>query len=86
MTDLLMAIDRHDLYGSVAVPKHHRNEDVPELYRLAVRRRGVFVNPALTEPFGLTLIEAAASGLSDRGNRRWRSTRYRQKLPQRTAR
>ena len=27
------------------------------------RTRGVFVNPALTEPFGLTLIEAAAIGL-----------------------
>lgn len=63
LTGLLMAIDRYDLYGLVAVPKHHRNEDVPELYRLAVKRRGVFVNPALTEPFGLTLIEAAASGL-----------------------
>lgn len=63
LTELLMAVDRHDLYGQVALPKHHRGEDVPELYRLAVRRRGVFVNPALTEPFGLTLIEAAASGL-----------------------
>jgi sucrose-phosphate synthase len=30
---------------------------------LAARSRGVFVNPAFTEPFGLTLLEAAASGL-----------------------
>lgn len=60
---LLVAIDRHDLYGHVAYPKRHAAEDVPELYRLAARRGGVFVNPALTEPFGLTLIEAAASGL-----------------------
>lgn len=63
LTDLLFAIDRHDLWGRVAMPKHHTVEDVPEFYRLAARRRGVFVNPALTEPFGLTLIEAAASGL-----------------------
>ncbi len=33
------------------------------IYRLAAASRGVFVNPALTEPFGLTLLEAAASGL-----------------------
>ncbi|MDO5675664.1 MAG: HAD-IIB family hydrolase [bacterium] len=63
LSDMLLAIDRYDLWGKVAVPKHHRPEDVPDMYRLAVRRRGVFVNPALTEPFGLTLIEAAASGL-----------------------
>jgi len=63
LTSLLLAIDRFDLHGAVAFPKHHRPEEVPELYRLAARRRGVFVNPALTEPFGLTLIEAAASGL-----------------------
>ncbi|HET8696028.1 MAG TPA: HAD-IIB family hydrolase [Gammaproteobacteria bacterium] len=63
VTDLLLDIDRYDLYGKVAYPKHHRPEDVPQLYRAAVRTRGVFVNPALTEPFGLTLIEAAASGL-----------------------
>jgi sucrose-phosphate synthase len=63
LTNLLMAIDFYDLYGRVAYPKHHRSDEVPVLYRLAAASRGVFINPALTEPFGLTLIEAAASGL-----------------------
>jgi sucrose-phosphate synthase len=63
LSGLLFALDRYDLWGKVAIPKHHSTEDVPEFYRLAAHRRGVFVNPALTEPFGLTLIEAAASGL-----------------------
>ena len=63
LTDLLLRIDRYDLYGHVAYPKQHHADDVPALYRYAARTRGVFVNPALTEPFGLTLIEAAASGL-----------------------
>jgi sucrose-phosphate synthase len=61
--DLLAAIDRHDLYGHAAYPKHHQSDDVPVLYRLAAASGGVFVNAALTEPFGLTLLEAAASGL-----------------------
>ncbi len=63
MTQLLLQIDRYNLYGKVAYPKHHDADDVPLLYRLAASARGVFINPALTEPFGLTLIEAAASGL-----------------------
>jgi sucrose-phosphate synthase len=63
LTEMLLLVDRYDLHGSVAYPKSHRPEDVPDLYRLAAMRHGVFVNPALTEPFGLTLIEAAASGL-----------------------
>ena len=46
-----------------AYPKHHDSTDVPELYKLAAQTRGLFVNPALTEPFGLTLLEAAATGL-----------------------
>jgi sucrose-phosphate synthase len=63
LTELLYLIDFYDLYGSVAYPKAHDPEDIPDLYRLAARNKGVFINPALTEPFGLTLLEAAASGL-----------------------
>jgi len=63
LTEMLKLVDEYDLYGHVAFPKTHDQEDVPRFYRLATRTRGVFVNPALTEPFGLTLLEAAASGL-----------------------
>lgn len=63
LNEILLAIDKYDLYGKVAYPKHHKPEEVAALYRLAAASGGVFVNPALTEPFGLTLIEAAACGL-----------------------
>jgi sucrose-phosphate synthase len=63
LLDILYLIDKYDLYGKIAIPKHHASEDVPVLYRIAASSHGVFINPALTEPFGLTLIEAAASGL-----------------------
>jgi len=63
LTNILLLIDSYDLYGKVAVPKAHSSDEVPAIYRLAAASRGVFVNPALTEPFGLTLLEAAASGL-----------------------
>lgn len=60
---VLELIDTYDLYGAIAYPKRHSSEDVPEIYRIAAKRRGIFVNAALTEPFGLTLLEAAASGV-----------------------
>ena len=63
LTEILLVIDALDLYGAVALPKHHQSSEVPEIYRAAAASKGVFVNPALTEPFGLTLLEAAASGL-----------------------
>jgi sucrose-phosphate synthase len=56
-------VDRFDLYGHVAYPKQHSSAAIPALYRWAASRGGIFVNPALTEPFGLTLLEAAACGL-----------------------
>ncbi|GAB4832794.1 putative protein serine/threonine kinase [Ancistrocladus abbreviatus] len=63
LLSVLKLIDKYDLYGQVAYPKHHKQSDVPEIYRLAAKTKGVFINPAFIEPFGLTLIEAAAHGL-----------------------
>ncbi|MFP4193880.1 MAG: HAD-IIB family hydrolase [Desulfosalsimonas sp.] len=64
LTRMLLLMDRYDLYGKMAIPKKHDPEyEVPELYRIAAEKRGVFVNPALTEPFGITLLEASATGL-----------------------
>ncbi len=63
LNEILYLIDKYDLYGKVAYPKNIKPETGPELYRYGALKRGIFVNPALTEPFGLTLLEAAASGL-----------------------
>ena len=64
LTRLLLDMDRYDLYGKLALPKKHAPDiDIPVLYRIAAASRGVFVNPALVENFGITLIEASSSGL-----------------------
>lgn len=64
LTDMLLAMDRYDLYGKMAIPKDHSSEfDVPELYRCTAASRGIFVNTAFVELFGLTAIEASATGL-----------------------
>ncbi len=56
-------VDKYNLYGKVAYPKQHRRDQIPMLYRWAANKKGFFVNPALTEPFGLTLLESSACGL-----------------------
>ena len=64
LTELLLLMDRYDLYGKMALPKKHDPDtDIPVLYRLAAASGGVFINPALTENFGITLIEASSVGL-----------------------
>ena len=64
LTDILLLMDKYNLYGKMAIPKRHDTQtEVPELYRIAADTKGVFVNAALTEPFGLTLIEAAGCGV-----------------------
>lgn len=61
--ELLYLVDRYDLWGSVALPKRHDPRHVFQIYRYAAARGGVFANVATSEPFGLTLLEAAAAGL-----------------------
>lgn len=64
LTDLLLLMDKYDLYGKMAIPKKHDVEnEVSIIYRYAAEKRGVFVNLALHENFGLTIIESASSGL-----------------------
>lgn len=64
LTNLLLLMDKYDLYGKMAIPKKNNPTlDVPEIYRLAARKKGVFVNATPGENFGLTIVEAAACGL-----------------------
>ncbi len=57
-------IDQYNLHGKIRwlgirLPK----TDSGEIYRVIADRRGVFVQPALFEAFGLTILEAMISGL-----------------------
>jgi len=57
-------MDEHGLDGSMRwIGRHLEKNLAGELYRCIADRRGVFVQPALFEAFGLTVIEAMASGL-----------------------
>jgi len=56
--------ERHGLDGQVRWIGAHLDKNLAgELYRWVADRRGVFVQPALFEAFGLTVIEAMISGL-----------------------
>ncbi len=61
---LYHAIDEYNLHGKirwlgVRLPK----SDSGEIYRVIADRRGIFVQPALFEAFGLTILEAMISGV-----------------------
>ena len=62
LRSLFDRIDRHGLWGRVALPPRHDATQLRALYAWAAQG-GVFVNPALHEPFGLTLVEAAQAGV-----------------------
>ena len=39
LSAVLKLIDKYDLYGQVAYPKHHKQCDVPDIYRLAAKTK-----------------------------------------------
>lgn len=43
LLSILKLIDRYDLYGQVAYPKHHKQSDVPEIYRLAAKTKVLII-------------------------------------------
>ncbi len=61
---LYQTIDQYDLHGKirwlgVRLPK----SDTGEVYRVIADRQGIFVQPALFEAFGLTILESMITGL-----------------------
>jgi len=64
LTNLLLLMDKYDLYGKLAIPKKNDPKlEIPEIYRITARKKGVFINATPGENFGLTIVEAAACGL-----------------------
>lgn len=39
LVSIIKLIDKYDLYGQVAYPKHHKQSDVREIYRLAAKSK-----------------------------------------------
>lgn len=56
-------IDHYGLEGSVRWLPSIRKLDTGEVYRIIADHKGLFVQPALFEAFGLTILEAMLSGL-----------------------
>ncbi|MBF0227222.1 MAG: sucrose synthase [Desulfobacterales bacterium] len=56
-------MDKYKLYGKVRWLPSIDKSDTGEVYRIIADKKGIFVQPALFEAFGLTVLEAMQSGL-----------------------
>lgn len=56
LMNVLKLIDQYDLYGQVAYPKHHKQSEVPDIYRLAAKTK--VLNPRIQY---MTLAVASSS-------------------------
>lgn len=64
MEEIQGLITRHRLADKVCIIRHltHKTEG-GEIYRIVQESGGVFVNPSFQEDFGITVLEACASGV-----------------------
>jgi sucrose synthase len=61
---LYQLIEQYNLYGKIRwLEVRLAKEESGEVYRIMGDRQGIFVQPALFEAFGLTILEAMISGL-----------------------
>ena len=56
-------LDQYNLHDHIRWIPSNRKLDTGVVYRVVADRKGVFVQPALFEAFGLTILEAMVSGL-----------------------
>jgi sucrose-phosphate synthase len=64
MEEMEILISKNRLQDKVCLIRHlEYKTEGGEIYRIAYDSKGVFVNPALHEPFGITILEAGATGL-----------------------
>jgi sucrose synthase len=56
-------IESYNLHGKIRWLPSINKLDTGEVYRIIADHKGIFVQPALFEAFGLTIIEAMASGI-----------------------
>lgn len=61
---LYQIIEEYNLYGKIRwLGVRLSKSDSGEIYRVIADRKGIFVQPALFEAFGLTILESMVSGL-----------------------
>ena len=81
--ELLRTLDRLDLFGSVAFPRNHLPAEVPEFYRLAVARRGIYRQPVHQRRFRPHADRSGGLRTAGGHHRQRRPPRHRGQLPQR---
>lgn len=63
VTEWLEIIKKYDLESNISFFNAESQSDLASIYRAASHYNSIFCNPALYEPFGLTVIEAMSCGL-----------------------
>lgn len=64
MEEIMAMVAKYDLGPKFCIIRHlEYKTEGGEIYRIVYDSKGVFVNPAFHEPFGITILEAGATGL-----------------------